>query len=102
MAGPKVAVFGVPTAAGAHAGGGERAVGLVFIDPTAAPNTREPTPAGSVGGRAVPLALGRGDPVAPAALGPGPAVEPPHGALLGFRELDPGERAPLGELGLAL
>ena len=31
-----------------------------------------------------------------------PPCEPEHVALVGFRELDPGERAPLGDLGLAL
>ncbi|HET8647315.1 MAG TPA: arginase family protein, partial [Vicinamibacteria bacterium] len=36
------------------------------------------------------------------AAGPGPAVQPDHVSLIGFRALDPGERPALGELGLAL
>jgi arginase family enzyme len=74
----------------------------VFIDANADLNTPETTPSGYLHGMALALALGRGDPAVLAALGSGPAVQPAHVALVGFRELDPGERAPLGELGLAL
>jgi len=92
-------------AAGVAAGAGKalgQPVGLVFIDANADLNTPETTPSGYMHGMALALALGRGDPTAVAALGPAPAVQPSHVALVGFRELDPGERAPLGELGLAL
>ena len=92
-------------AAAVAAGAGkalDEAMGLVFIDANADLNTPETTPSGYLHGMALALALGRGDPAALAALGSGPAVQPAHVALVGFRELDPGERAPLGELGLAL
>jgi arginase len=80
----------------------DQAVGLIFLDANADLNTPETTPSGYLHGMALALALGRGDPIALAALGSSPAVQPSHVALVGFRELDPGEHAPLGELGLAL
>jgi arginase len=80
----------------------DQAVGLVFLDANADLNTPGTTPSGYLHGMALALALGRGDPIALAALGSPPAVQPSHVALVGFRELDPGEHAPLGELGLAL
>ena len=88
-------------AAGARAALGEP-VGLVYVDANADLNTPETTPSGYLDGMALALALGRGPEDVVAALGDRPAVQPAHVALLGFRELDPGEREPLGELGLAL
>jgi arginase len=88
-------------AAGARTARGEP-VGLVYLDANADLNTPETTPSGSLDGMALALALGRGAEPALAALGPAPAVQPEHVALVGFRELDPGERGALGELGLAL
>jgi arginase len=80
----------------------KEAVGLVYVDANADLNTPETTPSGYLDGMALALALGRGPEPLVAALGSAPAVQPGHVALLGFRELDPGEREPLGELGLAL
>jgi len=80
----------------------KEAVGLVYVDANADLNTPETTPSGYLDGMALALALGRGPEPVVAALGSTPAVQPGHVALLGFRELDPGERQPLGELGLAL
>jgi len=79
-----------------------RPVGLVYLDANADLNTPETTPSGRLHGMALALALGRGPAEVVAAAGPAPAVEPDHVALVGFRELDPGERPALGELGLAL
>jgi arginase len=80
----------------------QEAVGLVYVDANADLNTPVTTPSGYLDGMALALALGRGPETVVAALGSAPAVQPSHVALLGFRELDPGEREPLGELGLAL
>jgi arginase len=77
-------------------------VGLVYIDANADLNTPETSPSGYLNGMALSLALGRGPGEVTAATGFPQAVLPEHVALVGFRELDPGERAPLGELGLAL
>jgi arginase len=75
-------------------------VGLVFLDADADLNTPETTPSGYFHGMALALALGRGpQEVLP---GPPPYLDPEHVSLVGYRALDPGERAPLGDLGLAL
>ena len=76
----------------------ERPVGIVYLDADADLNTPETSLSGRLCGMALSLALGRG----PEALVTRPAVDPEHVALLGYRALDPGERAPLGDLGLAL
>jgi arginase len=76
----------------------ERPVGIVYLDADADLNTPETSPSGRICGMALALALGRG----PEALLARPAVDPEHVALLGYRALDPGERAALGDLGLAL
>jgi arginase len=71
----------------------------VYLDGHADLNTPETTPSGLLSGMALALALGRGP---EGLVAGGEAVDPDHVALLGFRHLDPGERAPLGDLGLAL
>ena len=77
-------------------------VGLVYLDANADLNTPETSPSGLLAGMALALALGRGPEDIVSAGGPPPAVRPEHVALVGFRELDPGEQRPLGDLGLAL
>jgi len=84
------------TLAGANQALG-RPVGLVYIDANADLNTPDTTPSGMLNGMAVSLAIGRG----PAAIPSGRTLAE-HVALVGFRELDPGERHTLGLLGLAL
>jgi arginase len=75
-------------------------VGLVYLDANADLNTPETSPSGCLAGMALSLALGRG-PAEVAALSQ-PPVDPDHVALVGFRALDPGERARIADLGLAL
>jgi arginase len=91
----------VGTLAGARQALGQP-VGLVYLDANADLNTPETSPSGVLSGMALSLALGRGPEEVVAAGGAPPAVRPEHVALIGFRELDPGERRPLGDLGLAL
>ncbi|HWW94532.1 MAG TPA: arginase family protein [Vicinamibacteria bacterium] len=79
-----------------------QAVGLVFLDADADLNTPSTTPSGFLNGMALAHALGQGVAELAAAGGPPPAVAPEHVSLVGFRALDPGERAGLGALGLAL
>lgn len=92
-------------AAGTVAGAREalgQPVGLVYLDANADLNTPETSPSGLMSGMALSLALGRGPEDVVSAGGPPPAVRPEHVALIGFRDLDPGEQRPLGDLGLAL
>jgi arginase len=94
------------TLAAAAVGGARTAlgkpVGLVYLDANADLNTPETTPSGRLDGMALAIALGHGPRAVVEAAGPPPAVDPQHVALVGFRELDPGERPALGDLGLAL
>jgi arginase len=76
-------------------------VGVIFLDANADLNTPETSPSGLLSGMALSLALGRGPQNVVEAAGGG-AVQPEHVSLIGFRELDPGERPALGALGLAL
>ena len=91
----------VGTVAGARKATGVP-VGLVFIDANADLNTPETSPSGRLAGMALALAIGLGPKDVAGAAGLRPAVDADHVALIGFRELDPGERARLGALGLAL
>jgi arginase len=88
---------GVAAGARAHLG---QPVGVVYLDANADLNTPESSPSGLLSGMALSLALGRGPQEVVEAAGGG--MQPEHVALIGFRELDPGERPALGELGLAL
>jgi arginase len=90
---------GVVGGARRHAGG---PVGLIFLDAHGDLNTPHTTPSGRVAGMALALALGHGDAGLLAAAGPVPLVEPQRTALLGFRDLDPGERRLVEGVGLAL
>ena len=89
------------TVAGARAALGQP-VGLVYLDANADLNTPETSSSGLLSGMALSLALGRGPQAVVSAGGEPPAVRPEHVALVGFRQLDPGEQHPLGDLGLAL
>jgi len=86
-------------------GGARRAlgrdIGIVHVDANADLNTPETSPSGRLDGMALALALGRGIPELCAAGGVPPAAHARHVALLGYRELDPGERTAVGELALA-
>lgn len=75
-------------------------VGLIYLDANADLNTPETSPSGILSGMALSLALGRAPDAVSATSSP--AVLPEHVALVGYRELDPGERHPIGDLGLAL
>lgn len=87
--------------AGARAALG-RPVGVVYVDANADLNTPETSPSGFLAGMALSLALGRGPKELIAPLGVAPVLAADHVALVGFRDLDPGERDAIGDLGLAL
>lgn len=76
--------------------------GIVFLDAHADLNTPATSPSGCLDGMALSLALGRGPSSLDELAGPVGWTLPEHVALLGFRELDPGERDAVPQLGLAL
>jgi arginase len=65
-------------------------------------NTPETTPSGNVHGMPLAAALGRGGAGFESEAWRLPALEPERVAVIGARELDPGERALIRELGLAV
>jgi arginase len=90
---------------GAAAAGGAakalgRPVGLVWLDANADLNTEATSPSGIVGGMALSIALGRGPAGLPEAAGS--RVDPARTALVGYREVDEGEREPLAALALSI
>jgi arginase len=91
--------MGSVAGAAAHAGG---RIGLLWIDAHADLNTPETSPTGNVHGMPLATLLGRGDPMLLDIGGKSPVVLPRHAALLGVRDVDPGERALIRELGLAV
>ena len=77
-------------------------LGLLWIDAHADLNTPETSPSGNVHGMPFAMLLGKGDPLL---LGIGekvPVIAPRHAALLGLRDVDPGERERIRELGIAV
>jgi arginase len=76
--------------------------GVLWLDAHGDLNTPETTPSGNVHGMPLAAALGRcGDQFAQDGLRL-PALDPKRVALVGIRSLDPGERALVRELGLAV
>jgi arginase len=65
-------------------------------------NTPETTPSGNVHGMPLAAALGRGGRAFESRAWSLPAVERERVSVIGARELDPGERALIGDLGLAV
>src|SRR3954454_22319598 len=75
---------------------------LLWFDAHGDLNTPETTPSGNVHGMPLAAALGRAGLGFASASWSLPAVQPERVAVIGARELDPGERALIGELGLAV
>jgi len=65
-------------------------------------NTPETTPSGNVHGMPLAAALARGGPGFESPSWPLPALEPERVAVIGTRDLDPGERDLIAEMGLAV
>ncbi|HZT96865.1 MAG TPA: arginase [Chloroflexota bacterium] len=77
-----------------------RQIGLIWIDAHGDFNTPETTPSGNVHGMILAALTGLGDERMVDLLGHGRAIAPEHTALVGVRELDPGERELLRSSGV--
>jgi len=77
-------------------------IGLLWIDAHADLNTPETSPSGNVHGMPLAVLLGKGDPTLLAIGGKSPVVSPRHTAILGLRDVDPGERERIRKLGVAV
>jgi arginase len=76
--------------------------GVLWLDAHGDLNTPETTPSGNVHGMPLAAALGRVGEGFRSDAWPLPSVDHRHVALVGCRSLDEGERALIGELGLAV
>lgn len=82
-----------------------RRLGLVWIDTHGDFNTHETTPSGNIHGMALAALCGYGDErllTLGGAVGREPKVSPHNVALIGTRDLDPGERGLMREAGVSV
>ena len=75
---------------------------VLWLDAHGDLNTPETSPSGNVHGMPLAAALGRAGPGFDSPSWTLPALEPERVAVIGARSIDPGERALIGELGLAV
>lgn len=78
---------------------GER-IGLIWVDAHADMNRPETTPSGNIHGMSLAVLMGHGHPRLTSLSGDGPAVRPENVTVLGARQVDPGERDLIRELGV--
>jgi arginase len=82
-----------------------RNLGLVWLDTHGDFNTAETTPSGNIHGMPLATLCGYGDErlvTLEGSLGQGPKVSPHNVAVIGARDLDPGERALMREAGITV
>lgn len=76
-------------------------LGVIWVDAHADFNTSETTPSGNIHGMPLAALCGLGDPRLVSLWDePAPVVDPRHVAVLGARDLDPGEKLNLREAGV--
>jgi arginase len=78
---------------------GER-VGVIWLDAHADMNTPDSTSSGNIHGMPLACLMGRGPQELTHIFGYAPKVDPKNVALIGIRDIDPGERALIRELGV--
>jgi len=79
---------------------GGRSVGLIWFDAHADMNTPETSPSGNIHGMPLAVLLGRGAPELTGIGGFSPKLDPRCCAHIGARDVDPGERELIRELGI--
>jgi len=75
-------------------------IGVIWVDAHADMNTPETSPSGNIHGMSLAVLRGHGHHRLSRLGGTEPAVRPENTSILGARELDPGERALVRELGV--
>ena len=96
-----IAVGSVTGSTGYYARQGE-SLGLIWFDAHGDANTPETTPSGNIHGMALAILLGLGDPDLVNLGGRAPKIRARNTALIGIRDLDPGERETLKKSGLTV
>ncbi|MBX7137644.1 MAG: arginase [Oligoflexia bacterium] len=77
-----------------------RTPGLIWVDAHADINTPQSTPSGNIHGMPVAILLGHGDPALTGLGGYTPKLKPEHIVYIGLRDVDPGEREMIKQLGI--
>jgi len=77
-------------------------IGVVWLDAHGDMNTPESTPSGNIHGMGLAISCGLGDPRFTHLAGFAPKVDPRRVALVGARDLDPGERDHCRSLGVTV
>ncbi|PTQ57207.1 MAG: Arginase [Candidatus Carbobacillus altaicus] len=77
----------------------KKRLGVIWFDAHGDVNTPETSPSGNIHGMPLAVALGYGEPSL-TAIGDAPYVHPEDIALIGIRDLDPGEKIFLRKLGI--
>jgi arginase len=85
-----------------HYGRQGHSLGLIWFDAHGDANTPETTPSGNIHGMSLAIALGLGDPDLVSLGGQAPKIKPRHTALIGIRDVDPGERETLRQIGVTV
>jgi arginase len=76
-------------------------LGVLWVDAHGDLNTPQTTPSGNIHGMSLACLLGHGDPRLCSVGGAGAKIKPEHVALIGARDLDPGDRELIKKLDLA-
>jgi len=90
------------TVAGVAAHLGEEKLGLLWVDAHADLNTPDSSPTGNVHGMPLAVLLGRGNELLLDVSEKMPVVSVEHTAILGLRDVDPGEAERIRRLGVAV
>jgi arginase len=96
-----IAIGSIAGSTAHHARNGE-SLGLIWFDAHGDANTPETTPSGNIHGMSLAVSLGLGDPDLVNLGGRAPKVRARNVALIGIRDLDPGEREILKHSGCAV
>ena len=79
-----------------------RPLGLIWFDAHGDANTPDTTPSGNIHGMSLAVALGHGDRDLVSLGDRVPKIQPRNTALIGIRDVDPGERETLKRLGVTV
>ncbi|HKQ58231.1 MAG TPA: arginase [Candidatus Eisenbacteria bacterium] len=85
-----------------HYGREGRSLGLIWFDAHGDANTPDTTPSGNIHGMSLAIALGHGDRDLVSLGDRVPKIQPRNTALIGIRDVDPGEREILKRLGVTV
>jgi len=100
LGGDHCVAIGSVAGSGAYLAERGRKLGLIWLDAHGDANTPRTTPSGNIHGMSLALVLGLGDDRFTGLGRPGPKADPRNVALVGVRDLDPGERDNLRQLGV--